>query len=226
MDLMQGNSVLVFDNLEYSSTPPPVTATLDLDPDVINLASRAPWVTAYIGLSEGTPADIDMTTLRLAGSVPADPKFATVGDLDGDGRKELMVKFSREALDPLLTLGLNDLSITGSLLTGESIEATDQIRVIDPAGSHLVVSATPNPLHRSGTLNFKTSRSGYARMAIFDVRGSLVRVLMETPSLEAGSHVVPFDGLGRRGQPLPTGVYFYKLVTTEGSSRGRIVLSQ
>ena len=226
MDETQGNFVLSFDDLEYSSTPPPVTATLDLDPDVINLASHAPWVTATIELSEGSPTNIDLTTLRLAGSVPADSKIATIGDADGDGKKELVVKFSREALDPLLTLGVNDLTITGSLVTGESIEATDQVRVIDPAGSHLVVSATPNPVQPSGTLSFTTTRPGRARMAIFDVRGSLVRVLMDTPSLAAGSHAVVFDGMGQRGEPVPAGVYFYKIVTAEGSSRGRIVLAR
>jgi hypothetical protein len=225
MDQPQPTYVLAFDNFEYSSPPPPVTATLNLDPDVINLASRARWVTAYIGLSVGSPANIDVTTLRLAGSIAPDPKIATVGDL-GDGGRELMVKFSREALDPFLSLGVNDLTITGSLMTGEHIEATDQIRVIDPAGSHLAASTNPNPLHGSGTLNFTTTRSGSARVALFDVRGSLVRVLMETPSFAAGPHAVPLDGLGQRGQTLPTGVYFYKILTAEGSSRGRIVLSR
>ena len=226
MDQTQTTFVLTFDNFEYSSAPPPVTATLNLDPDVINLASRAPWVTAYIGLTGGSPADIDVTTLRLAGSIAPDSKIATIGDLVGDGALELMVKFSREALDPLLTLGMNDLTITGSLATGESIEATDQIRVIDPTGSHLTVSAVPNPLQRSGMLHFTTTRTGRARLAVFDVRGSLVRVLMDTPSLAAGPHEVPFDGLGRAGQPLPAGIYFYKIVAAEGSSRGRIILSR
>ena len=226
MEETSGISVIAFDDFQYSSTPPPVTATLNLDPDVINLASRAPWVTAYIGLSEGSPANIDVTTLRLAGSIAPDPKLAKVGDLTGDGALELMVKFSRQALDPLLTLGENDLTITGSLLTGESISATDQIRVIDPAGSHLSVSAHPNPLRRSGTLTFATTRAGRAHVAIFDVHGSLVRILMDTPSLAAGSHTVPFDGLGQSGISLPSGVYFYKVSAAEGSSRGRIVLSR
>ena len=226
MDQLQTSFVLSFDNFEYSSAPPPLTTTLDLDPDVINLSSRAPWVTAYIGLTGGSPADIDVTTLRLAGSIAPDPKLAKVGDLIGDGAPELMVKFSREALDPLLTLGENDLTITGSLLTGESISATDQIRVIDPAHSHLTVSANPNPFRRSGTLNFVTTRTSRVRVSLFDVHGSLVRVLMDTSSLAAGTHVVPFDGLGQSGQPLPSGVYFYKVAAAEGSSKGRIVLSR
>jgi hypothetical protein len=223
---VQTNYVLAFDNFEYSSAPPPVTAQVDIDPDVINLASRARWVTAYIELSSGSPETIDLPTLRLAGSVSPDAKVVTLADHDQNGIKDLMVKFSREELDPLLTLGVNELKLTGSLVTGEHLEATDEVRVIDPAGSHLAVSATPNPIHPSGVLSFTTQSSGRARLAVFDVRGSLVRVLMDTPSLAPGSHSVTFDGMGRRGQPLPTGVYFYRLETGEGLVRGRIVVSR
>lgn len=226
MDQPQPTFVMTLDNIEYSSAPPPLTTTLDLDPDVINLESRAPWVTAYIGLTGGSPASIDVTTLRLAGSIAPDPRFAKVGDLVGDGALELMVKFSREALDPLLTLGENELTITGSLMTGESIEATDQIRVIDPGKSNLGVSANPNPFRPSGTLSFATVHTGRARVSLFNVHGSLVRILMDTPWLPAGRHIVPFDGLGQGSLLLPSGIYFYKIATTEGISTGRIVLSR
>ena len=219
----QGSFVLVFDDFEYSSSSPAITLLVDLDPNVINLASHAPWVTAIIEPSGANPEDIDWPSLRLAGSVPPAPKFSTIGDHDGDGLRDLMVKFRREDLDPLLTPGVNTLAITGSLITGEGIEGADEIRVIEPA-AQLSSSIAPNPLNPSGVLTITTTKTGQARILLFDVRGALVRTLLDTPSLSAGRHEVRFDGAGEGGRPLPTGIYFYRIESAEGSVGGRIAV--
>src|SRR6266704_608224 len=91
-----------------------LAAAVDLDPNVINLASHAPWVNAYIEPSEFAPTSIDISTLRLAGSVAAAPKFAVVGDHNRNGTPDLMVRFGRSALDPLLAPGVDSLELTGS----------------------------------------------------------------------------------------------------------------
>jgi hypothetical protein len=199
-------------------------AAVDLDPNVINLKSHAPWVTAYIEPSGFDASSIDFSTLRLAGSVPAAPKFATVGDHNRNGTPDLMVKFSRAALDPLLTPGVVELEVTGSLLTGEGFTGSDEVRVIHPPAAHLTASVTPNPLNPSGVLSFETSRPGPVRATIFDVRGRKVRVLMDTPTLPMGSHAVPIDGRGDRGQTLASGVYFFRVEAAEEVATGRIVV--
>ncbi len=87
---------------------------------------------------------IDLSSLRLAGSIPPTTKLAKMGDHNTNGIPDLMVKFSRSALDPLLTPGVNSLELTGSLVTGESFAGTDQVRVIDNGGQ--AASVAPNPL--------------------------------------------------------------------------------
>ncbi len=185
-------------------------ATVDLDPDVINLASRAPTVTACIEVPGFSPASIDLTSLQLAGSVPAVPKFAVVGDRDGDGLPDLTVKFSREALNPLLTPGVNDLEVTGALVTGEQFKGSDQIRVINPPQA-LFASVAPNPLNPSAILTFRTKLAGAVVVRVFDFQGRLVRTLLEAPFMEAGVHETVIDGRASRGGMLPTGVYLYRI---------------
>jgi hypothetical protein len=219
----QGSFVLVFDDFEYSSFAPAVTIELDLDPNVINLASHAPWVTAIIEPSGAHPEDIDPSSLRLAGSVPPAPKFSTIGDSDGDGRGDLIVKFPRVDLDPLLTPGLHELTLTGSLITGEPIEGVDEIRVIEPP-TNLSATVAPNPLNPSGVLTFTTTEPGQAKILLFDVRGALVRTLMDTSSLAAGKHDVRFDAVTDEGRDLPTGMYFYRIESAGGSAGGRIAI--
>ena len=201
-----------------------LVAAVDLDPNVINLKSHAPWVTAYVEPSGFDPVSIDLSTVRLAGSVTAAPKFAIVGDRNRNGVPDLTVRFSREALDPLLVLGVNSLEVTGSLATGEKFAGTDQVRVISPGGGHNAASVAPNPFNPSGVLAFTTANPGHVGVAMFDLQGRLVRTLMETPHLPAGEHEVTIDGRGERGEALPSGVYFYRVSSPGGIVTGRFAI--
>jgi hypothetical protein len=202
----------------------PAKVAVDLDPNVINLTSHAPWVTAYIEPSGFDPASIDISTVRLAGSVPTGSRSAIVGDHNGNGIPDLMLKFRRAALDPLLTLGVNSLEVIGSVVTGENFAGTDDVRVIDDGGGHQAASVTPNPLNPSGVLAFNTEKAGRVRVRMFDLHGRLVRTLMEMPLLPAGEHAVRIDGRGERGEELPSGVYFYRVNSPDGSVTGRFAI--
>jgi hypothetical protein len=201
-----------------------LAAVVDLDPNVINQRSHAPWITAYIEPTGLDLASIDLSTLRLAGSVPAVSKSAIVGDHDNDGAPDLMVKFSRRALDALLTPGVNELEVTGSLVTGEAFKGSDEVRVIDPPSAPLSASVAPNPLNPAGALTLHTTVPGPARVQMFDLQGRLVRTLLEGPLLPAGAREVGIDGRGNRGEALASGVYFYRVETAEGVVTGRVVI--
>jgi hypothetical protein len=197
---------------------------VDLDPNVINLKSHAPWLTAYIEPSGFDPTSIDFPTVRLAGSVAAAPKFAIVGDHDKNGIPDLMLKFSRPALDPLLTPGVNSLEVTGSLVTGENFAGADDVRVIHHGSGHKAASVAPNPLNPSGMLSFNSKKAGHVRVTMFDLQGRLVRTLMEAPLLPAGEHAVRIEGRGERGEELPSGVYFYQVNSPDGTVSGRFAI--
>ena len=119
-------------------------AFIDIDPDTLNLESNGEWLTAYIELPEGYDVgDINVSTINLLDSIPVDPTApATIGDCDGDGISDLMVKFNRTAV--IIYLGTEDVTedetgtdyyeestITGELTDGTPFEGSDTIRVID-----------------------------------------------------------------------------------------------
>jgi len=210
--------------IDGNRAPIPKAAAVDLDPHVINMKSHAPWVTAYVEPSGFDPVSIDISTVRLAGSVQAAPKFVVVEDHNANGIPDLMLKFSRAALDPLLTPGMNSLEVTGSLVTGESFAGIGEVRVIDPGGGYKVASVAPNPFNPSGVLAFTTVKPGNVRVTMFDLQGRLVRTLMEAPLLPAGEHAVKIDGLGGRGEVLPSGVYFYQVNSADGTATGRFAI--
>ena len=110
---------------------PPVTVAFDFDPNTLNLKSMGRWVTGYIEPEAPlTASEIVLASIRLNGVVPADTAGPhTVGDEDGDGIPDLMVKFSRTAVSLALSDGdAVPVTVTGTvgprLFTG-----TDHIRV-------------------------------------------------------------------------------------------------
>lgn len=70
--------------------------------------------------------------------------------------------------------------------------------------------ARPNPFTRGTDIRFTLAQPGAARLALYDVRGRLVRTLVNGTQ-GAGSHVVSWDGRDQRGLDVPSGVYFARL---------------
>ncbi|MBU0685172.1 MAG: hypothetical protein KJ653_04910 [Candidatus Thermoplasmatota archaeon] len=120
--------------LGFAEATPAITATLDFDPDTVNLASKGKWVVAYIELPDGyNVGDVVVASLVLNDAVPADLSHkATVGDADRDGVPDLMVKFSREALQQHLVVGPDQrVVVSGALSNGTMFASCDMIKVID-----------------------------------------------------------------------------------------------
>ncbi len=199
-------------------------ASIDLEPNVINLMSHAPWVTAYIEPSGFDAASIVLSSVRLAGSVPAVEKFAIIGDYNQNGIPDLMLKFAREGLDPLVKPGASRLEVTGSLVTGTRFKGSCDVRVIAPRQVGPTASLAPNPLNPVGVLTLRLPAPGPVTVRMFDLQGRLVRTLMEKVTLPAGLHEVRIDGRGQRGQTLPSGVYLYRVETTGGALTGRVAI--
>jgi hypothetical protein len=106
-------------------------ATIDLEPDTLNLKSKEKFVTAYIELPQSYDVgQIDVSSIRLNDTVPALAKPAEIGDYDTDGVTDLMVKFDRAAVQDSLTVGEEvDVIITGEV-AGIGFEGSDTIRLI------------------------------------------------------------------------------------------------
>jgi len=80
-----------------------------------------------------------------------------------------------------------------------------------PPGLTGWLAAFPNPFNPQTTLRFATGQVGAVRVAVYDVRGRLVRDLVDEV-LGAGEHVVRWDGRTDGGIAVPSGVYFCRLV--------------
>jgi len=118
---------------EYAAAIP---ATVDIEPSQLRTKSKAEFVTGYIELPEGnTVRDIDIASVRFSavgrdGQVSAELTPVSVGDDDGDGIEDLVVKFKREAVQNLFgQSGEYTVSISGLLKDGRPFTGTDTIIV-------------------------------------------------------------------------------------------------
>jgi len=122
----------------WTPSPPVVTATIDIDPDTLNLRSKGKWITAYIELPDGYKvSDIDVSILMLNDVVQAEPGHTAIGDHDSDGIPDLTVKFDRRAVishiyNQRIRYGNVNLTVTGKLNDGTLFEGSDGIKVIFP----------------------------------------------------------------------------------------------
>jgi len=116
-----------------------IPATIDIDPDTLNIRSKGRWITCYIELPIGYPPEnILVSSVALEGEnlfqpiLQAEPWPTGIGDHDSDGIPDLMVKFSRAKVENLVQVGEN-IALTVFGLWGKiPFRGSDNIRVINP----------------------------------------------------------------------------------------------
>jgi hypothetical protein len=104
-----------------------------------------------------------------------------------------------------------DLGATGISGTGANASNVNQILF------------APNPFRPGDAIRFRIAAPAEARLAIYDLRGRLVRVLVDG-SARAGEGRAAWDGNDASGRAVPSGVYFYRLTAQGHSSTGRLLL--
>jgi hypothetical protein len=92
--------------------------------------------------------------------------------------------------------------------------------IVDPTALHPNV---PNPFNPSTTIRYHLSQSTDVTLQIFDVRGSLVRTLVNRRQAAGGNSVL-WNGRDNRGVHVHSGVYFVRLRTPEFEQARKIVL--
>lgn len=184
-------------------------------------------------------ADVDPATIRLmavgfeaAGSIAAIPsKRLLASDRDANGAMELEACFAREDLRGLLSSvrGRHEVvaRVSGALLTGRAFEGEALLNVTG-TGPRAAEAPTvsPNPLNPEATLEFATRVAGAVDVRLYDAGGRLVRTLAERRALPAGRHRLRVDGRDDAGRRLASGVYFYRVRTPDGDSRGRFIIAK
>jgi subtilisin family serine protease len=104
----------------------------------------------------------------------------------------------------------------------QPVEETYMISGEVPSG-YALSQNHPNPFNPSTTISYSLPEAGQVELTIYNVRGQLVRSLVNQ-ALPAGQHGVQWDGCDNRGQRATSGIYFYRLTVNSWSQAKKMML--
>ncbi len=81
----------------------------------------------------------------------------------------------------------------------------------------------PNPFNSSTKIRFNIQNPSHVRLDIFTTLGQLLRTITNEP-LMAGHYEYLWDGKDNNGQPVPSNVYIYRLLTDSYSVSKKMIL--
>jgi hypothetical protein len=106
--------------------------------------------------------------------------------------------------------------------TGEVSAVEDELSL---AGLSLHLKAAPNPFNPRVTISFKLPRTAETAIEVFDVKGRKV-ANMGVQNRQSGTQKVEWDGTGRGGSNLPSGVYLVRVKADKWAESLKIVLTR
>ncbi len=96
----------------------------------------------------------------------------------------------------------------------------------DPDDVNLVTELKgnyPNPFNPTTHIEFSLKKAGNVELAIYNINGQKVRTLV-SEEMEADNHKVTWNGKDDRGNSVSSGVYFYRLQTSEVSQTKKMLM--
>ncbi len=105
--------------------------------------------------------------------------------------------------------------------------SVEELTELEPVPDQFTLSQNyPNPFNATTTIAYLVpagSAGNQVRLDIYDVKGRLIKTLANSPA-EAGSHRVIWDGYDNSGQPVTSGLYFYRLQAGSFTEVKRLVM--
>ena len=182
-----------FDFVPYVATVPGF-GNFRMSIDNVDVSGKRP-VTSTGGWQFWTP-------LRVTGVPLAAGTHIMRFDFDSDSDKTGWL-FSVNYIDVerVVTSGVGDGQVTGAF---------------GPARNY------PNPFNPQTVIEYVVPAEGPVRLAVFDARGTQVRILADG-QMPAGTHTVTWDGRDDDGHLLASGVYFLRFEVAGAAHIGKMV---
>jgi aminopeptidase N len=108
-------------------------------------------------------------------------------------------------------------------LFGEPYTPPTGIEEKPPAFAFRLAQNYPNPFNPVTTIRFSVPERRLVQLRVYDVTGRLVATLADGV-FTAGIHSVQWNGTNRRGQPVASGIYFYRLQAGSDAATRKMML--
>jgi hypothetical protein len=92
-----------------------------------------------------------------------------------------------------------------------------------PAFANSLAQNYPNPFNPSTTIKYSIQERAHVSLKIYNVAGQLVKTLVNG-EMKPGAYAAQWHGRSDAGNPVSSGVYFYKLVTKDFTATKKMIL--
>ncbi len=211
-------------DVEQSVDSTPIIADMDNDGTFeIVFGDNFGYLHSYdISGSETVNFPID-----LDNSLKVSPAIA---DLDGDGDVEIVLpnQYGYYAIDynhPVADEDIAWATFKGNLCrTNNAYEAGTGFSDNEtPSLVTNLINNYPNPFNPTTKIHFNLKEEGFTQLNIYNLKGQLVRTL-KAEQMNAGTHIIEWDGKDDSGRTATTGIYFYKLQTADYSGTRKMIM--
>lgn len=168
-------------------------------PDVISLNNEDPGipVMGQVVLQPGVTTPIGFELMWLTRDLPGPYEMVLLADTDGDGTDE----------------ELGSMPVHNADLQTQGGEATHPTSVLPPRPeSGLGLELRPNPFNPSTEITFELDQRAVTSVQVLDLRGRVVRSLMEARDLPAGPCSLRWNGRDDHGANAASGIYNVRVV--------------
>lgn len=87
----------------------------------------------------------------------------------------------------------------------------------------LPVSVSPNPFNPATTISVTVPKRTHVTLSIYDITGRRVNTLVDR-TMERGLERIVWNGRDANGNPVSSGVYFYRVETGGAVTVGKMLL--
>lgn len=129
------------------------------------------------------------------------------------------------AVQPVLVPGTPGMTLKSNGRSGASSGKTDQGALQGVSYVTSLEPASPNPFNPQTTLKYSLSDVSQVNLAIYNLRGELVRQLISERQ-DPGAYDVVWDGRGREGAAVASGMYLARFVAGDVVMTQRLMLVQ
>nr|MDA3813021.1 carboxypeptidase regulatory-like domain-containing protein [Candidatus Cloacimonadota bacterium] len=206
------------------------------------------YITAVHDMGESLPSNMESVTITLP--VPQNPEAVSQGEdifvsWDVPANRSLshykvyrnLVMIAEDVLDNFYL----DLSVPNGTYTyniraiysGDYQSALSSDAVIEHVQTNVdgiivpvkteLTGNYPNPFNPTTTISFSTKKAGHVSINIYNMKGQLVKTLVNE-QLEAAYHDVVWNGKDNSNKSISSGIYFYKMRSSNYTATKKMIL--
>jgi immune inhibitor A len=124
-------------------------------------------------------------------------------------------------------VGVTNISNSGDTMTCNfsisSLDVDDQADDGLLPHSYSLKQNYPNPFNPETKIEYNLKEDGWVKLEIFNILGQKIFILVDQHE-QKGNHFVTWNGTDQEGRPLPSGIYFYQISTSDFQKANKMIL--